>query len=122
MENSAVLSIGSLITFQLYWNLINSSYEVLTQTAASFTKAGNFFLPSPLCSPSSPLLRFPALFRSPSLCLYSNYRRGSRVHFATAGLQAFYRSPSWNRLSLYWWYHINIVEKKDTQKSHFTRY
>ena len=34
------LTIGDLITFQLYWSQINSSYRSVTQTFAQFTRAG----------------------------------------------------------------------------------
>jgi ABC-type multidrug transport system fused ATPase/permease subunit len=34
------LTVGQLITFQLYWNQINSSYNSLTQVFSSFTQAG----------------------------------------------------------------------------------
>eukprot|EP00026_Physarum_polycephalum_P013053 Phypoly_transcript_13416.p1 GENE.Phypoly_transcript_13416~~Phypoly_transcript_13416.p1 ORF type:complete len:340 (+),score=52.51 Phypoly_transcript_13416:1-1020(+) len=55
MQNAEVLSIGSLITFQLYWNLINANFETLTRTAASFTKAGGaagYILQQLNCQPS----------------------------------------------------------------------
>lgn len=42
MENSSVLSIGSLITFQLYWTMIRSNYSTITENAAAFSKAGTY--------------------------------------------------------------------------------
>eukprot|EP01090_Pellita_catalonica_P010235 TRINITY_DN2169_c0_g2_i2.p1 TRINITY_DN2169_c0_g2~~TRINITY_DN2169_c0_g2_i2.p1 ORF type:complete len:607 (-),score=91.41 TRINITY_DN2169_c0_g2_i2:35-1597(-) len=40
MEEDSDLSVGALITFQLYWNMINSSYTSLTNVLTSFTRAG----------------------------------------------------------------------------------
>ena len=40
MDDPQLLSVGQLITFQLYWNLINTSYQNLAGVASSFTRAG----------------------------------------------------------------------------------
>jgi len=40
LDDPDMLSIGKLITFQLYWNMINSSYQSLTGVVSSFTRAG----------------------------------------------------------------------------------
>lgn len=40
MEEPNVLSIGNLITFQLYWNMMRNSFANVTNIWSSFTKAG----------------------------------------------------------------------------------
>ena len=40
MDDPQLLSIGKLITFQLYWNMINTNYQTLTSVVSSFTRAG----------------------------------------------------------------------------------
>ncbi len=40
MDSPDVLSVGNLITFQLYWNMINNSFNTLSGMVSSFTRAG----------------------------------------------------------------------------------
>eukprot|EP01127_Copromyxa_protea_P014688 TRINITY_DN4142_c0_g1_i3.p1 TRINITY_DN4142_c0_g1~~TRINITY_DN4142_c0_g1_i3.p1 ORF type:complete len:887 (+),score=187.45 TRINITY_DN4142_c0_g1_i3:40-2700(+) len=40
MDEPDVLSVGKLITFQLYWNMMNNSFTNITDVWNSFTKAG----------------------------------------------------------------------------------
>uniref|UniRef100_A0A6B2L0F6 ABC transmembrane type-1 domain-containing protein n=1 Tax=Arcella intermedia TaxID=1963864 RepID=A0A6B2L0F6_9EUKA len=40
MEDNKVLTIGKLITFQLYWNMLRNSYSTLVENVNAFTKAG----------------------------------------------------------------------------------
>ena len=93
MQHSNVLSIGSLITFQLYWIAINFSYESLTKTAAAFTKAGNTWLQ----------YLFPSyLLPSPFLYFYNNYRGCSGAYSPTSGVQT--RHWSSHRRYMPWYF------------------
>ena len=38
-DNSSNLSVGMLVTFQLYWNMMNSAYQSLQGLITSFTRA-----------------------------------------------------------------------------------
>eukprot|EP01123_Difflugia_compressa_P012228 TRINITY_DN5157_c0_g1_i1.p1 TRINITY_DN5157_c0_g1~~TRINITY_DN5157_c0_g1_i1.p1 ORF type:complete len:555 (-),score=88.05 TRINITY_DN5157_c0_g1_i1:15-1595(-) len=40
MNDNGVLTVGKLITFQLYWNMLRSSYSTLVENVNSFTRAG----------------------------------------------------------------------------------
>jgi len=40
MVNQGILTIGNLITFQLYWNMLRNSYTSLVENVNSFTRAG----------------------------------------------------------------------------------
>jgi len=40
MVDESVLTVGKLITFQLYWNMLRNSYSTLVENVNSFTKAG----------------------------------------------------------------------------------
>lgn len=39
MEDPSTLQVGNLITFQLYWNMINNSYTALQTVLSNFTRA-----------------------------------------------------------------------------------
>ena len=39
MDTDSSLSVGQLITYQLYWNMINSSYQALINVVTQFTRA-----------------------------------------------------------------------------------
>jgi len=40
MVDEEVLTVGKLITFQLYWNMLRNSYSTLVENVNSFTRAG----------------------------------------------------------------------------------
>eukprot|EP01125_Pyxidicula_operculata_P018213 TRINITY_DN6461_c0_g1_i2.p1 TRINITY_DN6461_c0_g1~~TRINITY_DN6461_c0_g1_i2.p1 ORF type:complete len:857 (+),score=171.12 TRINITY_DN6461_c0_g1_i2:240-2810(+) len=40
IEDENVLTVGKLITFQLYWNMLKSSYGTITDNVNAFTRAG----------------------------------------------------------------------------------